>query len=284
MLWFSNRDGLKSVAQGGGGAARRLRHVLHAGSLGPLPADQGGVRAGEGGRGEEGQGQAEGRRRQGQEGRARRTPRSKTSSSTSTAWTSARPGSPSTPRRSATPSSARTARRSTTWRASRRALNLWSTNLRTKETKMLRGAQRQRRQHGVGQGAEEHLPAGRRRASRRSTRPAAKRETRQLQRRGGARRRGRARGHVRPRLAADARHVLHGRLPRRRLGSAIRPVYAKYLPHIGNNYEFAEMLSEMLGELNISHSGATLHVLVADRRRDGGARRLLRPDLRGRRA
>ncbi len=37
---------------------------------------------------------------------------------------------------------------------------------------------------------------------------------------------------------------------------AIRPVYAKYLPHIGNDYEFAEMLAEMLGELNISHSGA----------------------------
>jgi C-terminal processing protease CtpA/Prc/Tol biopolymer transport system component len=37
----------------------------------------------------------------------------------------------------------------------------------------------------------------------------------------------------------------------------LKPVYAKYLPHIGNNYEFAEMLAEMLGELNISHSGAT---------------------------
>ncbi|MCL4212635.1 MAG: PD40 domain-containing protein [Gemmatimonadales bacterium] len=37
---------------------------------------------------------------------------------------------------------------------------------------------------------------------------------------------------------------------------AIRPVYAKYLPHIGNEYEFAEMLAEMLGELNVSHSGA----------------------------
>ncbi|MFC1661827.1 S41 family peptidase, partial [Gemmatimonadota bacterium] len=36
----------------------------------------------------------------------------------------------------------------------------------------------------------------------------------------------------------------------------IKPVYEKYLPHIGNGYEFAEMLSEMLGELNVSHSGA----------------------------
>lgn len=33
--------------------------------------------------------------------------------------------------------------------------------------------------------------------------------------------------------------------------------YKKYLPYIGNSYEFAEMLSEMLGELNISHSGSS---------------------------
>ena len=32
--------------------------------------------------------------------------------------------------------------------------------------------------------------------------------------------------------------------------------YKKYLPSIGNSYEFTEMLSEMLGELNVSHSGA----------------------------
>lgn len=32
--------------------------------------------------------------------------------------------------------------------------------------------------------------------------------------------------------------------------------YMKYLPSIGNSYEFADMLSEMLGELNSSHSGA----------------------------
>ncbi|MGE5359866.1 MAG: S41 family peptidase [Bacteroidales bacterium] len=37
----------------------------------------------------------------------------------------------------------------------------------------------------------------------------------------------------------------------------LHATYAKYLPHIGNNFEFAEMLAEMLGELNISHSGAT---------------------------
>lgn len=31
--------------------------------------------------------------------------------------------------------------------------------------------------------------------------------------------------------------------------------YSKFLPHINNNYDFAEMLSEILGELNVSHSG-----------------------------
>ena len=31
--------------------------------------------------------------------------------------------------------------------------------------------------------------------------------------------------------------------------------YAKFLPHVGNNYDFQELLSEMLGELNASHTG-----------------------------
>ena len=39
--------------------------------------------------------------------------------------------------------------------------------------------------------------------------------------------------------------------------NSLKPMYAKFLPHLANNYEFAEMLAEMLGELNISHSGAT---------------------------
>lgn len=33
--------------------------------------------------------------------------------------------------------------------------------------------------------------------------------------------------------------------------------YARFLPHIDNNYDFAEMLSELLGELNASHTGAS---------------------------
>lgn len=36
----------------------------------------------------------------------------------------------------------------------------------------------------------------------------------------------------------------------------LRDAYAKFLPHIGNNYDFAELLSEWLGELNVSHTGS----------------------------
>jgi Tol biopolymer transport system component/C-terminal processing protease CtpA/Prc len=32
-------------------------------------------------------------------------------------------------------------------------------------------------------------------------------------------------------------------------------VYAKFLPYIDNNFDFAELLSELLGELNVSHTG-----------------------------
>lgn len=34
-----------------------------------------------------------------------------------------------------------------------------------------------------------------------------------------------------------------------------KDTYAKFLPHINNNYDFQELLSEMLGELNGSHTG-----------------------------
>ncbi|MBN3582203.1 PD40 domain-containing protein [Algoriphagus aestuarii] len=37
---------------------------------------------------------------------------------------------------------------------------------------------------------------------------------------------------------------------------AAKIAYEKYLPSIGNSYEFAEMISEMIGELNVSHAGA----------------------------
>lgn len=37
---------------------------------------------------------------------------------------------------------------------------------------------------------------------------------------------------------------------------ALTKHYRKFLPHINNNYDFSEMLSEILGELNVSHTGS----------------------------
>lgn len=37
---------------------------------------------------------------------------------------------------------------------------------------------------------------------------------------------------------------------------AYHAAYKRFLPHINNNYDYAEMLSEMLGEMNVSHTGA----------------------------
>lgn len=36
---------------------------------------------------------------------------------------------------------------------------------------------------------------------------------------------------------------------------AYHKAYRRFLPHISNNYDFAEMMSEMLGEMNASHTG-----------------------------
>ena len=36
----------------------------------------------------------------------------------------------------------------------------------------------------------------------------------------------------------------------------LKESYSRYLPHIANNYDFADMLGELLGELNASHTGA----------------------------
>lgn len=38
-----------------------------------------------------------------------------------------------------------------------------------------------------------------------------------------------------------------------------RTAYEKFLPYINNNYDFSEMLSEMLGELNASHTGCRFY-------------------------
>ncbi|WP_296260991.1 S41 family peptidase [uncultured Phocaeicola sp.] len=40
---------------------------------------------------------------------------------------------------------------------------------------------------------------------------------------------------------------------------ALTETYRKFLPHINNNYDFAEMLSEWLGELNVSHTGGRFY-------------------------
>ena len=40
---------------------------------------------------------------------------------------------------------------------------------------------------------------------------------------------------------------------------AMGEAYRKFLPHINNNHDFAELASEILGELNISHSGGRHH-------------------------
>jgi tricorn protease len=39
-----------------------------------------------------------------------------------------------------------------------------------------------------------------------------------------------------------------------------RDTYAAFLPHVNNNYDFQELLSELLGELNGSHTGANLNI------------------------
>ena len=51
--------------------------------------------------------------------------------------------------------------------------------------------------------------------------------------------------------------------------------YKKFLPHINNNYDFAEMLSEMLGEMNVSHTGCLLPRERPQFRRDRLARAAL---------
>ncbi len=40
--------------------------------------------------------------------------------------------------------------------------------------------------------------------------------------------------------------------------------YRKFLPHINNNYDYAELLSELLGELNVSHTGGRYYGPSAD--------------------
>ena len=47
---------------------------------------------------------------------------------------------------------------------------------------------------------------------------------------------------------------------------AKRKTYERFLPYINNNFDFAEMLSEMLGELNASHTGCRYYASGASLR------------------
>lgn len=40
---------------------------------------------------------------------------------------------------------------------------------------------------------------------------------------------------------------------------AMTAAYRKFLPHLNNNYDFSELLSEWLGELNVSHTGGRFY-------------------------
>lgn len=45
---------------------------------------------------------------------------------------------------------------------------------------------------------------------------------------------------------------------------AMCEAYRKFLPHINNNYDFSELLSEWLGELNVSHTGSGYRAPAAE--------------------
>lgn len=57
--------------------------------------------------------------------------------------------------------------------------------------------------------------------------------------------------------------------------------YKKFLPHISNGYDFQELLNEMLGELNVSHTGAGFSQSVADGDATGALGLLLSPVATG---
>ncbi|WP_416440114.1 S41 family peptidase [Phnomibacter sp. MR] len=45
--------------------------------------------------------------------------------------------------------------------------------------------------------------------------------------------------------------------------NSMSAAYRKQLPHVGNGYEFSELLSELLGELNVSHCGSSYSAMTA---------------------
>ncbi len=135
-----------------------------------------------------------------------------------------------------------------------RGMNLWTTNLRTRETKMLAALNANSGQMAwdkemksiflLADGGLSKIDPG-----------SGKRETIAV------------RGEMTVNLEAE-RKAQFEHVWRRTLETfytagyhgadwvGIKTVYEKHLPHLGSGYDFAELLSEMLGELNVSHSGA----------------------------
>jgi Tol biopolymer transport system component/C-terminal processing protease CtpA/Prc len=135
-----------------------------------------------------------------------------------------------------------------------RGMNLWTTNLRTRETKMLAALNANGGRMAwdkemksiflLADGGLSKIDPG-----------SGKRETIAV------------RGEMTVDLAAE-RKAQFEHVWRRTLETfytagyhgadwvGLKPVYEKHLPHLGDGYDFAELLSEMLGELNVSHSGA----------------------------
>ena len=132
-------------------------------------------------------------------------------------------------------------------------MNLWETELRTKKTKMLipLGARRARLQWDAKQenlflladGSMSKIDLGGA-----STKPVKMKSEMQLD---ADAERQHMFEHVWLRTNAIFYHSnFHGID-----WEMLKKEYEKYIPHLGNSYEFAEMVSELLGELNVSHAG-----------------------------
>jgi tricorn protease len=138
-----------------------------------------------------------------------------------------------------------------------RGMNLWTTNLRTKETKMLVAL-------NAGRGSMKWDK------EQKSIFLLADGKMSKIDPSSGKRESVNFRGEMTVDLIAE-RNAMFEHVWRRTLETfytagyhgadwiGLKSSYEKHLPHIGNNYEFAELLSEMLGELNVSHSGARYH-------------------------
>lgn len=135
-----------------------------------------------------------------------------------------------------------------------KGMNLWSTNLRTKETKMLLaiGANSARLEWDKDQKSLFLLADG---SLSKIDPSSAKKEPVAIK------------GEMRLDVPAERRFMFEHvwRRTARVFYTAgyhgadwpgLKAIYEKHLAHVGNGYEFAELLSEMLGELNVSHSGA----------------------------